>query len=147
MIKTTYVMERDVREALDAAMARTGVGRDELLMPVMKMTLQNHADHVKGDGSIAYQDRSPDSEKSRVHVTLGEMEYEFFNDMRKFFRKSISFMIAISVRQYLEIVVRNILNKKLSVNKNNYPQYKYKIFRKCIENNVFWLIYWGLPPE
>lgn len=146
MIETTYVMERDVWEALEDAMEKTGLGRSELLVPVMKMALQDHDEHLEAEGSIAYQERS-EGTKRRVHVKLGAMEYEFFQDMRKFFRKSISFMIAICIRRYLHIVIQNILNRLIAIHENNYPKYRYKIFKKCIENNVFWLIYWGLPPD
>lgn len=147
MIITTYVMKRDVCQLLDSAVTRTGLGRDELVVLVMKMALYDHAAHIKGEGRIVYQDRSEKGTKSRVHVKLDKLEYEFFQDMRKFFKKSISFMIAISVVKYLDIVVQNIINGNKIVHKNNYPEYKYKIFKKCIENDVFWLIYWGLPPE
>ncbi len=147
MIKTTYVMKHDVREALDRAMVRTGLGRDELLVLAVEKTLQNHTEHEEEEGSIVYQERSPVGTKSRGHVKLGKMEYEFFQDMRKFFKKSISFIIAISIVRYLDVVVQNIINGKKCEKKDNYPEYKYTILKKCIETDVFWLIYWGLPPE
>lgn len=147
MIATTYVVVDSVRESLAEAVTHTGVKANALAASAMEMLLQSYHEETKGGGGIAYQERTPRGSKKRVHFSLGEMEYEFFNDMRKFFRKSISFLIAIAVRKYLPIIVERILNKVVALKKNNYPLYKYAIRRKCIENNVFWLIYWGLPPE
>jgi hypothetical protein len=146
MIETTYVMECGIIEMLEDAMEKTGLDRNELVVSAIEMGLQNHDEHVQAEGSIKYQARTPKGTKQRVHFRLGKMAYEFFQDMRKFFHKSISFTIAICLRKYLPIIVARILRKLLAKGKHNYPKYTYAIMRKCIKNNVFWLIYWGLPP-
>jgi hypothetical protein len=80
-----------------------------------------------------------------VHVTIPETIYDYFQDARKFFRRSISFCFAICVLKYLAIIIAHILAKKHDTDGDNYPHRNYAFIVKCKENITVFEIWWGVP--
>jgi hypothetical protein len=113
------------------------------------MMRENHKEYVEMRGRIRYQDRLDEAgipiPKHRVHVTIPETIYDFFQDSRKFFRRSISLCFAICVLKYLAVIVAQILAKKNDTGAHNYPDQNYAIIKKCKENIAVFEIWWGLP--
>ena len=149
-IETTYVMTDAVMDALAEAEEKTGYDQIELLVRCMQMMQENHQEFLETRGRIQYQDRFDEQTglpipKHRVHVKIPETIYDYFQDSRKFFRRSISLCFAISVLKYLAIIVAQILAKKNDTEEHNYPDQNYAFIIKRKENITVFEIWWGLP--
>jgi hypothetical protein len=151
-IETTYVMTDAVMDALAEAEEKTGYDQIELLVRCMQMMQENHQEFLETRGRIKYQDRFDEQSglpipKHRVHVKVYETDYNYFQDCRKFFRRSISLCFAICVLKYLAIIVAQILAKKIDKDEHNYPYQNYAFIKKCKENITVFEIWWGLPEK
>ncbi len=152
-IKTTYVMCDEVIALLAEAEEKTKYQKEELLIKAMRKMMQNYEKYERDEGRIEYQKRY-DKEtgeriiKHRVKMKINEREYNYFQDTRKFFRRSISLVMAIAVYTYLAEIVEKILKKDFkALRVDNYPFECYAIMGKCIENIPTWRIWWGVPPD
>ncbi len=150
-IDTTYVMCEDVIALLDEAEEKTKRQKEELLVLAMRMMLKDSENYYRPDGRIEYQKRI-DTEtgekitKHRVKMRLTHREYDYYQDMRKIFRRSISLVMAIAVRNYLAIIVEAIVNKTAkTVLADTYQFENYAIFINRICYAPSFRIWWGLP--
>jgi hypothetical protein len=149
-IETTYVMTDEVMDLLAKAEEETGYDQMELVALCMQMMREQHTEYLQRGGRIKYQDRRDEETglpipKHRVHVKIPETYYDYFQDSRKFFRRSISLCFAICVLKYLAIIVAQILAKKDGTDEYNYPDRNYAIIEKCKENITVFEIWWGVP--
>ncbi len=140
----------EVCEALTEAREKTGWEWTKLVVGVMRMMLRNHTKFTREHGRVEYQKRYDEYtgekiKKQRVKVEVIEREYDYFQDMRKIFRRSISLIIAIAVTHYLPALVEKILNDDYDEEVDTYPYKNYAIIEKCIDNITTFRIWWGLP--
>ncbi len=151
MIKTTYMMTKEVLLLLKDAEKRTGWTMIDLVVAVMRYAMRHHAKYEREHGRIAYQKRLDEKgvsiPKLRVKVKFLEREYDYFNDMRRFFRRSISYVIAIAVLEYLPILVERIEKGEFDEDVDSYPYKNCAIYDKCIEEATVFHIWWGLPGD
>jgi len=153
MIDTTYVMCEEVIALLAEAEEKTGYTKEELVVMVMRKMMRNHEAYERDEGRIEYQKRFDDKTgerifKRRVKMQFLIREYNYFQDMRRVFRRSISLIMAIGIYTYLAEIVEKILNKDYkAIQADNYPFEGYAIMGKCIENITTYRIWWGVPPN
>ncbi len=149
MIKTSYMMTKEVLMMLKDAEKRTGWTMIDLIIAVMRCAMRHHAKYEREHGRIAYQKRLDEKgmpiPKFRVKVKFLEREYDYFNDMRRFFRRSISHVIAIAVLTYLPELVERIESGAYDEEVDSYPYKNCAIYDKCIEEATVFHIWWGLP--
>ncbi len=151
MIKTTYVMRREVLLMLKDAEKRTGWTMIDLIIAVMRYAMRFYAKYEREHGRIEYQKRFDEEgmpiAKIRMKVKMLEREYDYFNDMRRFFRRSISHVIAIAVLAYLPELVERIESGEYDEEVDSYPYKSCAIYDKCIEEATVFHIWWGLPSD
>ena len=150
-IDTTYVMCDDVIALLAEAEERTKRPKEELLVLAMRMMLKDCERYHRSDGRIEYQKRV-DAEtgekikKHRVKMKVNVREYDYYQDMRRIFRRSISLVMAIAVRSYLGTIVEAIMNKTAKTvlaDTYQFENYTISINRICYAPSF--RIWWGLP--
>lgn len=150
-IVTTYVMCEDVIDLIENAEEKTKLPKEMLLMFTMHRMMKDYRSYIREEGRIEYQKRFDEKTgepivKHRVKMKVNQCDYDYFQDMRKFFRKSILLVMAIAVFRYLNEIVDKILNKKIGVViEDSYPLQNYAILGKCIDNIPTWRIWWGIP--
>ncbi len=150
-IDTTYVMCEDVIALLDEAEEKTKRPREELLVLAMRMMLNDSENYYRSDGRTEYQKRIDKEtgekiKKHRVKMHPTCREYDYYQDMRKIFRRSISLVMAIAVRTYLATIVEAIVNKTTdTVLADTYPFENYAISINRICYAPSFRIWWGLP--
>ncbi len=150
-IRTTYVMRTEVLQLLLKAQEQTKLSMEQLLSHVLRKMRNRYTAYLQDDGRIQYQKRHDETtklpiKKVRVKVKFLESEYNYFQEMRYFFKRSISLAIAIAVFRYLDEVLDEILN----IHNDNLHEYFYPYenrakFIKCIENIPTFKIWWGIP--
>ncbi len=152
-ITTTCVMRDDVIALLADAEETTKMPKEELLLLSMRKMMKNYEAYERTDGRIEYQKRFDDDtgkrmKKQRVKMKVHSFDYNYYQDMRRIFRRSISLVMAIAVMTYLAEIGEKILNKEIEeVLADTYPFQNYAIMGKCIENIPTWRIWWGVPEK
>ena len=83
----------------------------------------------------------------KLHVDFHPADYENFIDMRNFFRRSLSLLLAIAIKKYLmEMLDRFLLNPEFSWDK--FWSDNYTLNLKIDEaNRVIWQVFWDFPRE
>ncbi len=144
-------MTTEVLLLLKDAEKRTGWTMIDLIIAVMRHAMRHHSKHEREHGRIEYQKRF-DADgmpipKFRVKVKMLEREYDYFNDMRRFYRRSISHVIAIAVLAYLPGLLERIEKGEYDEEVDSYPYKNCAIYDKCIEEATVFHIWWGLPSD
>ena len=140
IIDTTVNMNSETRVRLAAAMEITGAGREELISALLRYV--GRCTRVPGDvcRRVRYQERKPGREWRKVHLRLKYDEYEFFSDVRKLFKWSVSYAIAWALSVYFNEIVALIKGKP---DKYRYRNYLIKSF--SLEGINCFIICWGIP--
>ena len=86
--------------------------------------------------SIKYQKSDAKVNWHKFHILLDADEYEFFLDLRKFFKRSVSAIVSYAVKKYYKEMIK-------FKNTDNYLFKNYVIIKKIIDSVVTWKICWG----
>jgi hypothetical protein len=140
IIDTTVNMNIETRIRLAAAIEITGASREELISALLRYV--GRSTRVYGDAyrRVRYQERKPGQEWRKVHLRLKYDEYEFFSDVRKLFKWSVSYAIAWALSVYFDEIVALI---KGNPDKYRYRNYLIKSF--SLEGINCFIICWGIP--
>ena len=139
LIETTFHVHRNILEKLNNAALRSGKARTSIIKLIMQRMMQNNQRMIKGNSRIQYQKRDLKEKWNRIHIALNEYEYEYYQDIRKFFKMSISLILAYAVLQYLDEVLKE------DINTDKYLFRHYALIKKVFEGTTCWQIYWGIP--
>ncbi len=145
-------MRHDVIALLNDAARKTNLSKEIILTKALQFMLCTHRKYLRKEGRIKYQDRFDEKTglpvlKKRVKLSFWQKEYDYFQDTRKFFGRSISFVMAIAVFEYLDLVIEELGAKKIDPIGDNYPFYGYAWIEKRIENFTTFHIWWGIPEK
>ncbi len=130
---------------LDRGVETTGRTRTFIIKVLMQRIMSNNQHMIKSNARIKYQSRDNKDNWHRLHLVLNEYEYEYYLDMRKFYKMSVSFILAYAARRYLDEILNELLNG--SKNTDNYYYKNYIFIRKTMNKVICWQIYWGLPQK
>jgi len=143
-IHTTIYVTAQTRMIVENACEVTGLRKARLVILLLRRIMKNHAAMVRCHQPVEYQERQPKGSCRRWHLGICSREYEQSLDMRKFYKRSVSLIVANAVELYLAELVDDILNGE---NVDNYPYENYGMVYKIMETAVCWKMYWGLPPD
>jgi len=147
-IETTVNLDNGTLYRLRHASASSGRSVAELISLTMKKTMQGGLSFQSNSGRIRYQEERPPQEWSCLHVVLFSREYEFFLDMRKFFKRSVSFLIVLSVELYLDQIILEFTKCPQDDDTiDNYQFNSYILIKETLKGAIYWRIYWGLPEK
>ena len=136
---TTLNIHADILIKIADTTVSTGTRRSELIVLLLHRIMDETGHSVRMGRLVQYQKRRPKHEWRRIHVSFEADEYEYFLDMRKLMKLSLSHILAIAVDKYLDEITR----KKCTDN-NRY--YNYIIINEEIESITCWRLIWGNPP-
>ncbi len=140
-MRTTLNIHVEVVNRIDSAAKASGISRSEMIATLLRFFMN---EKVKPDNigkMVQYQDRCKNDEWRTVHVRFRVDDYECFIDMRKFYKMSVSKLVALSVKKF-------IINKSgFSLIGDNYPHKNYVLMKHVINDTITWKIIWGYPPE
>jgi len=144
-VATTVNIDPEVKLLLDRAAEVTGMSRSEVVVRVMRRAIRDFRRFVRYDRAVRYQEKNPPVARKKIHLSLIRRDYEYFLDSRKLFKCSVSWLVVFSVYEYLDEVIKTVLDEKYNEDADNYPFLNYLIMPEMVENVVCWKIYWGLP--
>lgn len=140
MIETTINIGTQEFAGLVHAIAHAGTSRRGMVSAMLKYLAVKSRKCPAEWGRIKYQERRPGEEWKRLHVRLQRDEYEFFLDLKKVMKMSVSHLIAVAINLYMDEMLGEL---KCDVDSYRYRNYAMsKIF---IEDVTCWIFYWGIP--
>ncbi len=141
LIETTLHVHRSILEKLDSGADAARRSRTSIIKLLIQRIMKDNKRMIKTCSRVQYQERDVKENWSRVNIVFNEYEYEYCQDLRKFFKMSISLILACAVLRYLD----ELLKRDKSTDK--YFYHNYLFIRKIIDNTICWQIYWGIPPQ
>lgn len=141
LIETTLHINKGTLEMINKCAEKTRRSRTFIIKHLAQRMMSDNRKMLKTNSRIKYQERDLKENWHRIHILLNEYEYEYFLDMRKFFKMSVSYILAYAVLKYhKELMDRNI-------NNDNYCYKNYIFVMKEVDGTILWQIYWGIPPQ
>jgi hypothetical protein len=141
VIETTLHVHKCIFEKLDNAALRNMRSRTSIIKLLIQRTMRDHRRMIKTYSRIKYQKRDIKENWNIIHIVLNEYEYEYFLDIRKFFKMSVSFILAYAVMRYLDELL------KMGKSTDNYCYNSYILIKETVDGIVCWKTYWGIPSK
>ena len=142
-IETTIHIHRNTLDMLERGAAITGRSRTLIIKMLMQRLMRDNQKMLQSHSRIRYQERDLKENWHRLHIVMSEYEYDYFLDMRKLYKMSVSLILAFAVRHYLDEVMNILLDKHQIT--DNYLFRNYLLIKKIIDGVICWQIYWGIP--
>ena len=89
---------------------------------------------------VQYQQSRNTSEWHTFHFQVRVDEYEYFLDLRKLLKMSVSLILAYAVEKYLDKLMRKFIT-------DNYRYQNYIIIKEVLNDIICWKFIWGFPPD
>lgn len=144
-METTINIHKNIMKMLDKGTETTRKSRTFIIKSLMQRMMSDNQKMLKSYSRIKYQRRDEKENWQQLHLILNEYEYEYYLDMRKLFKMSVSFILAYAVVRYLDEVMNELTNRNIDT--DNYTYRNYIFVRKTIDNIICWHLYWGIPEK
>jgi hypothetical protein len=142
LIDTTIYINVEIHKRLSKASTRTGESKRNIVSSLLRRLSMDYEEIAIPWKRIAYQNRDSRKAWQRLHLTLMPDEYEFFLDLRKACKLSVSHLVAYAMEKYLDEIAGNFIK---GTDNYRYSNYTLSCF---IESGVVCLIhYWGLADK
>ena len=140
MIETTLNIHIDTLGMINKISSVRKISRNKVIKSLLKKFMSKELNSFSFNKCVKYQDSDSKENWHKFHIILDTDEYEFFIDLRKFFKKSVSAIVAYAVKKYFKDMIK--LN-----NTDKYLFKNYVIIKETINNVITWKIYWGYPEK
>jgi hypothetical protein len=140
MIDTTINIDRELLDRLEQAVCVSGIPREKIISCLMQRVGSREMKRLSPWCQVKYQARREKAQWKKLHLDLRGDEYEYYNDLKKVMKLSVSHIIAMAIEQYLEEIVK-LLND--CTDNYHYHNYIFSVFR--IDDVVCLVFYWGIP--
>ncbi len=139
-METTLNIRNDILSQISKFAKINGVSRSKMIAILIKKIVDNINDPERPGRMIRYQDRCRPGESHTFHVYMQKDDYEYWLDLKKLLKMSVSLILAFAVKKYL------IKGTKIS-RTDNYRFINYSIVKEVAKNSIIWKIVWGIPPN
>ncbi len=110
---------------------------NEVVALLLRKILEDGKYSTRKFRAVKYQEIDPDKNWETLTVYFEDVDYEFFTDMRKFFKESVSLLLSKAIDLFLDTILSEVKEILL-----NYANSDWDIRRDDIETGVIWTIYW-----
>ncbi|MCP4130778.1 MAG: hypothetical protein GY754_07335 [bacterium] len=146
IIKTTINFRVPVLEKINEAAVSLGISRTKIIIRLLKMVMNEKDFTATMCRAVRYQLDDPDPDNwHKFHISFQEDDYEFFVDLRKFLKKSVSAVLAYAVEEYLDVILG--LTPEDSFKNDSYRFRHYVISSSEMHGVISWQLFWGLPEK
>ena len=140
MIETTININVGTLEMINRISGIYQISRSRVIKNLLKKVMDKDLNSFSFNKCIQYQVSDSKENWHKFHILLDTDEYEFFLDLRKFFKMSVSAIVSFAVKKYYKEIHKFIKT-------DNYRFKNYIIIKETINNLVTWKICWGWPLE
>ncbi len=106
---------------------------NEIVALLLRKIMKDGKYSAKKFRAVKYQEIDPDKNWDTLTVYFEDVDYEFFTDMRKFFKESVSLLLSKAIDLFLDTILLN------------YADSDWDIRRDDVETGVIWSIFWIKP--
>jgi hypothetical protein len=137
-MKTTLNIHYEILKIITVAAQERAISRSDLIISLLKRVMEDMSTPGDLGRLVQYQKRGKAADWHTFHIKLRVDEYEYFLDLRKLLKMSVSLILSYAVKRYLI----NTPEKNIG---DNYPYKNYVIIRELIDNIICWKLVWGYP--
>ena len=137
MVETTININFDILGIIDLLARKWGESRTKVIIYLLKRVMFKHTKQVNINSSVKYQEKDSEGGWHKFHIQLKNDEYEYFIDLRKLLKKSVSAILAYAAKKYIEDVMREGFT-------DNYPFMNYVVAKEVIGDIICWRFCWGI---
>jgi hypothetical protein len=139
-IYTTLNVNKSCLQKIQHAASTSGKSCNTIIIILLKKMMDDQQYKARCGKRLQYQDRCNPNEWHTFHVRFRYDEYEYFMDLKKILKFSLSGILAIAVNKYLlKLMKTNICD--------NYHYQNYVIGRETIDGIICWRLAWGYTPK
>ncbi|TAL34463.1 MAG: hypothetical protein EPN93_12130 [Spirochaetes bacterium] len=141
MVTTSINMAPATRDSIAGAAQRLGKTQHEIIVELLTRLMRDVHQLLGGFTGVRRQTGKPEGGWYCFCIRFNAEEYEYFTDMRKLCKKSVSLLVAIAVKKYMaELLAKE--NSELI----NYIRYKGSAVSFSNSDGIAcWQLYWGTP--
>ena len=137
-METTVNIQVELFERISKEARARNISRSKMIITLLEMMMEKSSSPILGR-LVQYQERRKGNKWHPFHITFLDDEYEYFQDMRKLLKMSVSLLLAIAVKQFLD-------NPAVKIDTDNYRFGSYLIVKEIVDSITCWRLYWGYPP-
>jgi hypothetical protein len=139
-METTLNIRADILEQISRAAQANGISCSEMIVLLIKKATADIANPGRIGRMVQYQGRRSTPEWRVFHVQVREDMYEYWLDLRKLLKMSVSLILAYAVKKFL----CKLMKIKST---DNYLCKNYIIAKDIIDSVIVWKFIWGYPPN
>ena len=124
-------------DKLYRASQRTGKPIRELILQIMYHYAKDHNKMHIQEGTVKYQNQDMSKNWKVFRISLERDDYELFTDMRKVMKKSVSFLIALAIKKYLDRLIETMIKELF-----NYTYLIYRSGGMRVRGFKLWILGW-----
>ena len=138
---TTLNIHPEIFKKISGAADKLQKSRRALIVSLLMRLMKDNNRFMGGFKTVKYQPDNKIGKWHCYHISFKQDEYEFFLDLRKLCKCSVSFLLAIAVDCYLDEC-----SQKIKKNMDKYPIFNNYVLRQDVLNGIIcWHTYWGFP--
>ena len=137
-IKTTLNLDKNVLNKITEASIYLGISRTKIIVMLLKKVMKKDSYKASIQRGIRYQECNYKENWHIFHITLNNNEYEYFLDLRKLLKMSLSYIVAYAVKKYL----KSLFSDK---SRDNYMFSNYVLAKENADGIIYWKLFWGMP--
>jgi hypothetical protein len=140
LMETTLNIHTDILEQIAKAAQSNHISRSEMILFLIKKVARDISNPGRIGRLVQYQDKARPEDWRVFHVKVREDMYEYWLDLRKLLKMSVSLILAHAVKRYLD--------KPMKVDRTDNNLCKnYIILKEVIDSVIIWKFVWGFPPN
>jgi hypothetical protein len=139
-MKTTLNIHVDVMEKITFAAELQGISLNEMIVMLIKKAMDGMQNQARIGRLVQYQQRDKPDKWKTLHVRWKVDEYEYFQDMRKLLKMTVSLILAYAVKNFMDTIM-----KKNNSDNNHF--HNYILAKEEIDGVIMWKLIWGFPPN
>src|SRR5271157_2576208 len=139
-METTLNIRVDILEQIKKIAQINGIPCSEIIFLLIRKVTADITNPGRIGRLVQYQTRCKPDAWHVFHVQVREDMYEYWLDLRKLLKMSVSLIIAYAVKKYLIKPIK-IISTDNNLCKN------YIIIKKEIDSVIIWNYIWGWPPN
>lgn len=142
-IITTVNIRDDLLTRMKTRKQELNISLNKIVNFLLLKALNWRKKSIKTFKSIKYQVKYENISWHKLHISMDNALYERCLDMRKLYKLSVSYILAICIKMYLDILSKKIIMAKGTDNYHNC----YLLFSNTDKNVFSFTIFWSLPGE
>jgi hypothetical protein len=139
-METTLNIHVNILKQITLTAESRGISRSAIIILLIQKVMADIADPHHIGRLVKYQCRCRPEEWHPFHIQVREDMYEYWQDLRKLCKMSVSLILAYAVQKYLQ----NMLQKNST---DNYRFNSYLIIKEIFDTVIVWKFIWGIPPN